>query len=124
LVGAGRNPLDDPNDLDSYTKGYFWRDASYTVIKYNILVPMDCRCVASPTGENKYVFYYSGGMSWVVPYVAGMYALCCQVNPNITPGEFAKAVQRTASKVIFDDGKEYNILNPEALINRIKEINN
>lgn len=53
-----------------------------------------------------------------------MYALCCQVNPNITPGEFAKAVQRTASKVIFDDGKEYNILNPEALINRIKEINN
>lgn len=72
LGGAGRNPLVDPNDLDSYTRGYFWRDASYTVFKYKILVPMDCRYVASPTGEEKYVFYYSGGASWIVPYVVMM----------------------------------------------------
>ncbi len=82
---------------------------------------MDSRCIASPTGEDKYVFYYSGGMSWVVPYTAGLYALCCQVNPAITPNEFNAAVNKTASKTYLDDSNEYKIVNPEALINEIKK---
>jgi hypothetical protein len=82
---------------------------------------MDSRCVASPTGNDKYVFYYSGGMSWAVPYTAGLYALCSQVNPNITPNEFNTAIYNTATKVHLDDtNDEYNILNPEGLINEIK----
>lgn len=121
LMGTGRDPLGDPNDLSSYTKGYFWRDTEYNMIKEEILVPMDSRCVASPTGENKYVFYYSGGMSWAVPYTAGLYALCCQVNPNITPEEFNAAINKTATKIHLDDSNdEYKILNPEGLINEIK----
>lgn len=83
---------------------------------------MDSRCVASPTGQDKYVFYYSGGMSWAVPYTAGLYALCSQVNPNITPDEFNAAIYNTATKVKLDDTEyEYKILNPEELINKIKK---
>ncbi len=82
---------------------------------------MDSRCLASPTGEDKYVFYYAGGMSWAVPYTAGLYALCCEINPDITPKEFHDAVNKTATKINLDDsGDEYKILNPEALINEIK----
>ena len=44
---------------------------------------MDSRCTASPTGINDYVYYREGGMSWTVPYLAGLYALACQVNPDI-----------------------------------------
>lgn len=121
LMGTGRKPLADPNDLSSYTKGHFWRDFDNYRIKRNILVPMDSRYVASPTGNDKYVFYYSGGMSWAVPYTAGLYALCSQVNPNITPSEFNTAIYNTATKVHLDDtNDEYNILNPEGLINKIK----
>lgn len=120
LMGTGRYPLGDPNDVDSYTKGYFWRDTEYRMIREDILVPMDSRYIASPTGEDKYVFYYSGGMSWAVPYTAGLYALCCQINPNITPEEFQAAINKTATKVILDDNNEYKILNPQGLINEIK----
>lgn len=121
LMGAGRYPLGDPNDLDSYTKGYFWRNVNNNMIKRDALVPMDSRYVASPTGENKYVFYYSGGMSWAVPYTAGLYALCCQVNPDITPNEFNNAINKTATIIHLDDSSDkYKILNPEALIDEIK----
>ncbi|MCF6461727.1 S8 family serine peptidase [Clostridium sp. Cult3] len=122
IMGVGRDPLGDPNDLNSYTKGYFWRDAEYRMVKDDILVPMDSRCIASPTGEDKYVFYYSGGMSWAVPYTAGIYALCCQENPNITPEEFNAALNKTTTEVrLGDSNDEYKILNPEALINEIKK---
>ena len=121
LMGTGRDPLGDPNDLSSYTKGYFWRGTDHNMIKEDILVPMDSRCVASPTGEDKYVFYYSGGMSWAVPYTAGLYVLCCQVNPDITPKEFNAAINKTATKVHLDDSNdEYKILNLEGLINEIE----
>lgn len=84
---------------------------------------MDSRCVASPTGEYKYMFNYSGGMSWAVPYTAGLYALYCQANPNITPNEFTSAIHKTATEVYLDDSNyTYKILNPEGLINdEIKE---
>lgn len=122
LVGTGRDPLGgDSNDLNSYRKGYFWRDTEYRMVKEDVLVPMDSRCVASPTGEDKYVFYYSGGMSWAVPYTAGLYALCCQINPDITPEEFNAAIDKTATKVYLNNNDgEYKMLNPEALINEIK----
>jgi hypothetical protein len=49
---------------------------------------------ASPTGNDDYVFYSEGGWSWAVPYVAGLYALACQVKPDITPAVFwAKALE-------------------------------
>ena len=123
LMGAGRKPLGNPNDLKSYKKGHGWRDIDLGMRrKTEVLVPMDSRCVASPTGQDKYVFYYSGGMSWAVPYTAGLYALCSQVNPNITPDEFNAAIYNTATKVKLDDTEyEYKILNPEELINKIKK---
>ena len=118
LFGAGRKPLGDPNNLSSYTKGHFWRDS---MVGDNVLAPMDSRCVASPTGDDKYVFYYAGGISWAVPYTAGLYALCSQVNPNITPDEFNAAIHETATKLHLDDtSDEYRILNPKGLIDEIK----
>ncbi len=60
-------------------------------------------------------------MSWAVPYTAGLYALCCQINPDITPEEFNAAIDKTATKVYLNNNDgEYKMLNPEALINEIK----
>lgn len=122
LFGVGREVLGDPNDLKTYTKGYFWGNSDSSYFKHRILAPMDSRCIASPTGEEKYVFYRSGGLSWAVPYTAGLYALSCQVNPNITPEKFNDAIVKTASKIYLDDtNEEYKIVNPEALLDEIRK---
>jgi hypothetical protein len=89
----GRDPLADPDSFESYIPGMFWANDFYansssSFYANRLLVPMDSRCTASPTGNNDYVFYREGGWSWSIPYIAGMYALCAQVKPSITPDIF------------------------------------
>jgi hypothetical protein len=98
--GLGREPLSDPNRYESQRPGLWWVNQFYAenpeaaATSENLLVPMDSRCTASPTGAEDYVFYREGGWSWAVPYIAGLYALSCQVKPEITPEVFwAKAIE-------------------------------
>jgi hypothetical protein len=93
-VGLSRNPLKDPDDYNSYGTVFFDREDRQLVS-----FPMDSRTVASPTGNEDYVFYNQGGMSWVVPYVAGLYALACQVKPDITPQIFWQKIFATSIRI-------------------------
>lgn len=75
-----------------------------------LLVPMDSRTLASATGRS----------SWVAPYIAGLYALCCQVRPDINPGQFFRlslqtgdTIQATCRGVTRPYG---TIINPSRLI--------
>ncbi len=81
---------------------------------------MDSRTTASPGGVDKYVFYREGGISWAIPYIAGVYALAAQVKPAIMPDEFWRlALQTGKSFKLAQDGKVYDlgkILYPIALI--------
>jgi hypothetical protein len=89
-----------------------------------LLIPMEARTTASPTGRDDYVFFGAAGMSWTVPYLAGMYALAIQVKPDITPEEFLSAAIQTGKTIqIQHEGKEFPfgiILDPRALIEEIK----
>lgn len=116
--GLGRDPFADPDDPSSYTEGLFWKD--YGAKDVGMLFPMDSRCTASPTGEQDYVFYRQGGMSWAVPYVAGIYALACQVKPDITPELFWETAADTG--VMLYNGKTPvgKIIDPAALIDKLK----
>lgn len=140
--GLGRNPLDDPNLFESYAPGLWWEQDffagqpsaqhsglpadfySRASIKQMLLVPMDSRTTASPTGTEDYVFYREGGWSWSIPYLAGMYALAAQVQPEITPEEFWATALKTGRTIqIQHDGKDYEfgvILDPQALIDALK----
>lgn len=119
--GMGREPLEDPGEFSSYGKGLFWRNRKMN--ETILLIPMDSRCTASPTGVNDYVFYREGGMSWSVPYVAGLYALACQVKPDITPDIFWEAAEATGVNM-YEDNSEIDIvgkiINPVALIESLK----
>lgn len=92
--GLGRNPLKNPDEISSYEPGLFWAKdyydnyEDYYINLGQALIPMDSRTTASPTGNNDYVFYRTGGVSWSIPYIAGLYALACQVKSDITPGVF------------------------------------
>ena len=132
INGIGRNELSNPDDITSATPGLFWEQALYRdrfwKSRNMIYVPMDNRTTADFTGDNEYVFYSGGGLSWTVPWLAGMYALACQVDPDITPEKFLKTAFETGTEAVFKhDNKEYkdvgNIINPKNLINTLKKEN-
>ena len=121
--GLGRDPMADPDDFTSYSPGIWWDNKEYLfrIAKPNLLlVPMDSRCTASPTGNNDYVFYRTGGLSWAIPYLAGVYALACQANTLMTPELFLLNALKTGEELkVSKDGQEYNIgkiVNPVKLI--------
>jgi hypothetical protein len=109
--GLGRGPLADPEVFASYTPGLWWVDQFYSG-KFGpapnqevLLVPMDSRSTASPTGPKDYAFYRIGGLSWSIPWIAGLYALSCQVKPDITPEIFWKTALATGDSLEFQPRK-------------------
>jgi subtilisin family serine protease len=126
ILGLGRDPLSDPENFQSYRPPDWWAQDFFKqgALQSTLLIPMNSRTTASPTGKEDYVFYAPGGMSWTVPYLAGTYALAVQVKPDITPEEFLSAAMKTGKTIpIQHEGKEYQlgvILDPLALIEEIK----
>jgi hypothetical protein len=125
--GLGRSPLSDPDNDALYHPGLFWAQNIYSGYRFTnrLLVPMDSRTVASPTGTNDYVFIRTGGWSWSIPYLAGMYALAAQVKPDITPEEFWSTAMETGKTIELQHDEEQipfgPILNPIGLVTALKE---
>lgn len=126
-LGMGRRWMADPNSLDSlYPANWLAEDIlSGRGLKDDLLIPMDRRTVAAPEGQNVYAYYRNGGMSWVMPYVAGLYALACQADPGVTMAEFTEAARETARPAVFtQDGKQYSFgaaIDPVTLIDRLEK---
>jgi Subtilase family len=126
FYGLGRDPLKDPDDYTSFGPCEYWKYSERMrgmVRSTKLLVPMDSRCTASPTGDHDYVFYSTGGMSWTTPYIAGLYALACQVKPEVTPEIFWNAAEKTRSSLMMSYGeidfREAPIVNPQKLLEEI-----
>lgn len=108
LWGLRREALNDPNQLASYEPSTipvaFFEDnvgkESDSALKY-LMVPMEGRTMAAPTGRDEYIYSATGGSSYIVPYVAGLYAIACQCDPNITLEQFME--------FLFDTGTEKSI---------------
>lgn len=118
--GLTKIPLSDADDFNSYIENKYMLEMTY-----NISTPMNLRCVASPTGTTDYAVFSEGGLSWSVPYLAGLYALACQVKPEITYNEFWKLAAKTArtSSGTYN-GKPYQakyIADPVAIIKHLQE---
>lgn len=128
--GLGRDPFADPNAFASYSPGSWWASSFWSGQRrfapgQRLLVPMDSRCLASPTGDTDYVYYADGGWSWSVPWLAGLYALACQVNSNVAPEQFWAAALKTGATIsLRHDGAEIpfgTIANPAALMEAIRQ---
>lgn len=122
FFGLNKIPLSDPDDYNTYTDNVYSGNQS----KYKISVPMSFRTVAYPTGENDYAVYSQGGLSWATPYVAGLYALACQVYPDITYDQFWKlAFETSRSSYGVYNGKGYvadYIVDPVAIVDSLKKL--
>ncbi|MHC4519938.1 MAG: S8 family serine peptidase [Planctomycetota bacterium] len=129
--GLGRSPLVDPDVFESYEPGLFLaigfggKVFSLPEGYIYIWVPMDSRTTASSNGSDEYVFDRTGGFSWAVPYIAGVYALAVQVDPAITPEGFWALAARTGRTIELEhEGKRRSlgpIVDPVALISSLQK---
>ncbi len=89
-----------------------------------LLVPANSRTYAEATGDNVYCFSRFGGWSAMEPYIAGLYAMACQVKPDVTPELFWKTAMETgASREVTRGDETYpaRMLNPVALIESLQQ---
>jgi hypothetical protein len=104
----------------------FWAKSFFAGARFTdrLLVPMDSRTTASPTGPKGYVFYRHGGWSWAAPYIAGLYALAAQADPAITPERFWSLAMKTGRTIKLkykDEEIPFGpIADPAALIAELK----
>jgi hypothetical protein len=125
--GLSRAPMSDPDDFASCEPGLWLAEGFYRgQRKWNQLwVPMGSRTTAASNGIDEYVFYRQGGWSWAIPYVAGVYALAAQVDPEITAERFWKLAMKTGRTVeVEHQGRKYElgpIADPGALIDSLED---
>ena len=135
--GLDRSPVDDKDAAESYSvvdwtqwlsmqregfASYYSEEFAAHTPEEILLVPMDSLLSAEPTGPDDYIFNRVGGWSAAEPFIAGLYALACQVQPDITPEVFWEAALSTGdSKKIDIDGNQYNgkMVDPVALIDSL-----
>jgi membrane protease YdiL (CAAX protease family) len=125
--GAGRAPLADPDAFASFDAGLFWSGAlgRPVAITNQLLVPMDSRATASPTGDADYAFYREGGWSWAIPYIAGAYALALETDTALTPERFWQLALQTGHPLTAtSNGSRRTVgmlLNPPRLLDGLKQ---
>jgi hypothetical protein len=126
--GLGRESTEDPNSFESYGPGFWWATSFWSgEMRFQpgtrLCFPMDARTTASPTGADEYVHYNTGGWSWTVPWIAGLYAMACQVRPDVTPELFWSEGFRTGKTVeILHAGETISfgtIVDPQALMHAL-----
>jgi serine protease AprX len=92
LATLRRDPNGDPNDPSCYTTG------RYSALGAALCVPAGNRTTASHYGRDVYTYWIEGGMSWAVPYLAGLAALAFQIDPEIPPAQIVELWTSTATK--------------------------
>ncbi|GHU85658.1 hypothetical protein FACS1894198_3930 [Clostridia bacterium] len=95
-----RSTTGDADDPSIYSFGSVWDLQSYNsnpsyFKSPTLMIPMSNRTSASDSGDANYQYNTDAGWSWTCPYVAGCYALACQVNPDITPELFWETALKT-----------------------------
>ncbi len=139
--GLDRDPLKNPDDFSAYSViGWeewisllgesrfpefirIYEEKFESSLKSDILlIPIYSRTEASPAGKKEYTFCRRTGWSNVPPYIAGIYALACQVKPDITPEIFWEIALETGEERIVQKGEKKfrgKIINPVKLIQAI-----
>ena len=109
---------DDEEELDKLITEDNIDEILKSIKETKIIVPSDYRTMASSwSKKGQYMYNGKGGMSWSVPYLAGLFALALQINPNLQKEEIAEIIKKSA----VVNNKGLKIVNPEGIIELVKE---
>ena len=86
-------PYTDADDYQNYFPSRTFYNRS---IVEKISVPIEGKTVAYYQGDNEYQYVNNGGLSWAVPYIAGLYVLCCEVDPFMNYEKFIDVIEMTS----------------------------
>jgi len=106
-----------PESVAQCTPG-FPGEEKYEIRPESILVPSSPRTTAEEMnkGDFGYIYWGRGGLSWTIPYCAGVLALGWQLRPDISPERMRELLFKSA--YIKKDGAK--IINPRRFIQLVK----
>ncbi len=115
IIGPCYYDLDRPDDLAQVTPGFPGRPMEAG--RKLVLAPCSRRTEAEEYDEGIYGMQYTGrgGLSWSIPYAAGVLALGWQVKPGVSPDRMVELLFRTAYE---KDG--FKIINPAAFVAAVR----
>jgi serine protease AprX len=108
--------LDDPDNVAKCTPG--WPGISFHPMPDKIYVPSSFRTTAEEYSQGDFSYQYTGrgGLSWSIPYLAGVLALGWQIRPDLSGTQLLDLVFRSAYSM---DGN-LKIIDPGAFINMVR----
>lgn len=117
FIAPGYYDPEAPDDVTHFTTGWSQYGQGKKMDGY-IYAPTSCRTTAEAyqAGQNSYQFTGQGGLSWAIPYTAGVLALGWQVDPTLTNEEIVKLLFDSA----YTDKDGNKIINPLAFIDAIQ----
>lgn len=107
---------DDPENVAKCTPGFPGSEGRFKTD--TLFVPTCPRTTAEQYNDKEfsYVYWGKGGLSWGIPYCAGVLAMGWQVNPELTAGQMKQLLFKSAFK-----GKDgARIIYPERFIKLVK----
>jgi len=101
-------PLSDKNNYCNLVKDQ-WAGASS-----QIYVPASGRTTAATSDIGNYIYWSTGGLSWTMPYVLGLYAIALEINPALTQQTLRTLLNETAY-----NNNGMRIVNPVGFIAKV-----
>ncbi|MFC1677002.1 S8 family serine peptidase [Planctomycetota bacterium] len=120
IVGACWYDANDPENVSKCTPGF--PGQGKWIRPENILAPSSTRTTAEEYDKGDFSYQYCGrgGLSWAIPYCAGVLALGWQVNPELSSEQMSELLFKSA--YVKETGEK--IINPSEFIRLVRKINN
>lgn len=119
FVEHGHYDFNDPENIEKARNGALaYRGVTGPTMEGYISVPCDYRTTVEQYDAGDYYFRYagSGGLSWGIPYAAGVLALGWQVNPKLT----AEEVRQLLIDSAYENEHGEHIIYPAAFIELVE----
>lgn len=118
FIAQGYYDYDDPDNIKKARSGSPRYEQGETLEGY-ISVPCNFRTTIEQYEKGDYYFRYggSGGLSWSIPYAAGVLSLGWQLNPNLTAKEMKQLLMESA----YENKYGERIIYPQAFIEMVKK---
>ena len=116
FIGPCYYDANDPENVSKCLPGFPGRNSG--VASKRLLVPSSPRTTAEQYDEHEFAYQYCGrgGLSWSIPYCAGVLALGWQLRPDLSPKQMRDLLFRSAHTK--SDGSK--IIDPPEFIRHIR----
>lgn len=109
---------DDKQSIDNIKMASWLKEENAEQFKQHMLFVCGGKCVPEWNSIDGYQYNQDDCFSWSIPQATGLYALCLQVNPNLTFDKFVNLCELTCDFNIV----EFKIVNPVKVVEKSKEL--